>query len=133
MSTGYGYFFSDEELARAGWVDWLVIAAAVFAVGAVVYFLVRRFVLDTNKYAKTVPAVFITDGGKINIHAAMTKPSLAHISNAVLEEHVLTFRNEDNGKILKFPVSGSLNMKLKEQQKGMLTYSGKRFISFELE
>lgn len=126
-------FFTDEELARAGWVDWLIIAAAVFAVGAVAYYLIRRFVLDTDERARTVSAVFLTDSGKARIHVATTKASLAHISNFVLEEHVLVFRNEENGKELRFPVSGSLNMKLKEQQRGRLTYSGKRFISFELE
>ncbi len=108
----------------------LVLLAA--AVAYLVYRLVRRFVLDSDRRQVTVRAVFVSHRGSLVNPSVTDRARMAkENTNIGLENHVLVFQVGESGKELRFSFSGELRQVWDEGQEGRLTYSGRRFIRFD--
>lgn len=108
----------------------LVLLAVAVAYG--IYRLVRRFVLDSDRWQVTVPAVFISHRGSLVNPSVTDRARMAkENTNIGLENHVLAFQNKESGKELRFSFSGEFRQVWSEGTEGRLTYSGKRFIRFD--
>lgn len=79
----------------------------------------------------TVRAVFIHHNGSINnLHRTDMARMGAAGQSAMYEKHVLVFQEAESAKELRFSFSGDFRNAWHEGQEGLLTYSGKRFVSF---
>lgn len=103
----------------------------------VVYSIINRLFISTNRRQKTVSATFIHRSELSSNTFSANKPIShrdGHAPNTFnIQRRVIIFRDDESGKELKFSIPESLNFNCAELKRGKLTYSGDRFISFVLE
>ncbi|MBQ5960834.1 MAG: hypothetical protein IJL53_09270 [Firmicutes bacterium] len=93
---------------------------------------VVRLISGRTGNAKVVTAVF---EGEDNVNGTVEVWDRGRAASGnttvVMEHRVFRFREQDTGIIRKFVVSAEVPCRWEKEQTGILTYAGKRFISFK--
>ena len=145
----------DEILMREkiGWIFFIVILVAIVLV--ILGGLVKYFILNAKWNKKTVPATFLGCQYFVNRVDTFSKDRGTIVSNPAVanERYVMQFLNEETGDEMRFIVDDTVGRKWvtdgmqkhmpylgaeetsgtdgKLEQRGLLTYSGTKFISFQ--
>ena len=93
---------------------------------------VVRLISGRTGNAKVLTAVF---EGEDNVNGTVEVWDRGRAASGnttvVMEHRVFRFREQDTGIIRKFVVSAEVPCRWEKEQAGILTYAGKRFISFK--
>lgn len=110
----------------------LLAAIGLAAVGCIVYGVVRRLTADSARKSRTVQAVFLGQRSAVGQTEIVDRQRVAAGNTRVASERFsLAFLNEETGEELRFSVPRPPEHLWNREQRGRLTYSGQRFISFE--
>lgn len=116
-------------------IGWSLIFGLFFVAALIgIVQLYNRVFRDSDKHRRTVPAIFLYQTLNRGMIRLQDRSRLANhnTQQVMIENRLLVFQDEETGKQIKFSVSGDFGERWKEEQKGLLTYSGKRFITFRI-
>lgn len=130
ISTKGGFYMLLEFLRLYGATYILIGIVLLLLLGLIISTIYGRLIRDRKE--KTVPAVFLYRTMNRGMIRLQDRGRLANFNNqnVMIENCVLAFQVEGSDKIMKFVVNGDFAERWKAEQKGRLTYKGKRFVAF---